>query len=170
MSSRLRQTGALIRNFVVGMVFHILTKKEIRFFRVIVLALFGASVFALSAQIVIRSYHTSSAIVGEEAFRYLANAVGITVGVAPNPINTAIAQLREREQATLSKEAELQQREELLRARLDRTSYRERTLFVYSIAVSVLLLGLVIVNFYLEYRKRKLAYALTGIEKPVYSH
>lgn len=80
----------------------------------------------------------------------LANAVGVFAGVPTNPYNTLAAELA-------LKEAELSTREALLAAEQNRSTDEAaslRALLIGSFVVSGIVLVLVILNFYLDYRRR----------------
>ncbi len=79
-----------------------------------------------------------------ESTAYLANAVGVFVGVAANPDNTKAAQL-------MAKEAELKAREAALvaDARPEPTGYDLFSMAAF--ALSALVLALVLLNFYFDH-------------------
>lgn len=81
----------------------------------------------------------------------LAGVVGVSVGVAPNPVNTLVRELEEKESALNAREQELADRErneEMIGGRKNSAS----TFFLFGVVV--LLLLLVLLNFYFDYRHR----------------
>ena len=79
-----------------------------------------------------------------------ANAVGVYLGVPENEVNTLVAQLDEREAA-------LNAREQEVAAMSQGSADTETLLFITLIGVG--LLGLILLNFYLDSRRR---YSLAG--------
>jgi cytochrome c biogenesis protein ResB len=88
--------------------------------------------------------------------RYLASqaqsAIGMNASVPANPINTLAKQLNERKEGILEKEKELDQREEIIQGQIRKE--QEKTL-VYLLATGGVLLFLIVLNFYFDYRRRR---------------
>lgn len=74
-------------------------------------------------------------------------AVGVTLGVLPNPDNTLAAQLRERQEALERKDRVLSEKEALLTAEALR---RDANAIEYSFLGGSLLIALIILNFYFD--------------------
>lgn len=72
--------------------------------------------------------------------------VGLSAGVAPNPYNTAAEQLTE-------KQNELEAREALIKANEGGSLTGTRTLAAGSFIVSILVLVLVAMNYYMDWRR-----------------
>ena len=98
------------------------------------------------------SFHASPAAV----IRYLAaqaqSAIGVNASVPANPINTLAKQLNERKEGIVEKEKELEQREEIIQGQISKE--QEKTL-VYLLATGGVLLFLIVLNFYFDYRRRR---------------
>jgi len=79
--------------------------------------------------------------------------IGVSVSVPPNPFNQLAQQLEEKEISLLEKEKELEQKEAELSEK--NISEREnRFLFLILGGGILLVLILIILNFYLDYRKK----------------
>jgi hypothetical protein len=76
-------------------------------------------------------------------------AVGVSVGIAPTETNTKLAQIAQKEQ-------ELAEREALLQT--TQVTLQENTplSIIYTTVMGLVLLLLVLLNFYLDYRRRPL--------------
>lgn len=87
----------------------------------------------------------------KEFVRELGAAVGASAGVLPNEYNTLA-------QALLKKEAEVNQKETALSLReaavLGQGSEKETKLIFVVLSVGVLLLVLILLNFYLDWRRK----------------
>lgn len=83
--------------------------------------------------------------------KYLLAQVGVTVGVSSNPFNTLSQQLQEKESTLSAKEQDLQQKEISLREK--EKEKESKTIFYLSIAGGVLL-ALIFLNFYFDYRRK----------------
>jgi len=116
---------------------------------VVLVLLFCIIVLSIYLQV---SFHASPAAV----IRYLAaqaqSAIGVNASVPANPINTLAKQLNERKEGILEKEKELDQREEIIQGQIRKE--QEKTL-VYLLATGGVLLFLIVLNFYFDYRRRR---------------
>jgi len=116
---------------------------------VVLVLLFCIIVLSIYLQV---SFHASPAAV----IRYLAaqaqSAIGMNASVPANPINTLAKQLNERKEGILEKEKELDQREEIIQGQIRKE--QEKTL-VYLLATGGVLLFLIVLNFYFDYRRRR---------------
>lgn len=95
------------------------------------------------------SLHT--ALLTQNAEQYLANAVGVSVGVAPTELNQITAALTEREQELSARELALRERE--LAIGLDTTGGAaglDVTTFVLATVLFILLV-LIVLNYALDY-------------------
>ena len=80
--------------------------------------------------------------------KYFLAQVGVTVGVKPNPFNTLAQQLDK-------KEEDLKAKEQLLEKRiLEENNLGDQTL-QYLLFIGGGLLALVVLNFYLDYRRKR---------------
>lgn len=70
------------------------------------------------------------------------NTVGITAGVAPNELNTKALALAERERELEVREASLNTTQSATR--------NDRTALIFSSVMGLILLGLILLNFYLD--------------------
>lgn len=78
--------------------------------------------------------------------RLTGNTVGITAGVAPNELNTKALALLERERALEAREASLDTAQVATKT--------DRTALIFSSVVGLILLGLILLNFYLDGMRR----------------
>jgi predicted nucleic acid-binding Zn ribbon protein len=84
--------------------------------------------------------------------KYYLAQIGITVSIPPNPFNILAQQLKEKESTLSAKEQEIQQKETLLK---EQEREKKDKIILYFSLVGVVLLILVLVNFYLDYRRRR---------------
>ena len=89
---------------------------------------------------------------GKYFLTQLSSTIGVSVSIAPNPFNTAAEQLQEKERALSVKENDLKQKEEQT---VKEKSGLER-FNIYLLAGGGFLLGLILFNFYLDFRRKKL--------------
>jgi tetrahydromethanopterin S-methyltransferase subunit G len=89
--------------------------------------------------------------VGGGMIRQLGAVVGMYAGVEPNQYNLLAQQLDERSRELDAREAELAQQEVLIKE----TVGQERTSIVYATAIGFLLLLLVLLNFYLDWKRNR---------------
>lgn len=82
------------------------------------------------------------------------SAVGVTVGVAPNPFNTLAQQLKEKEFALADREKELQQEEAALGEKIDKKFATQNKNFLYLLTIGGILVTLILFNFYFDRRHR----------------
>ncbi len=103
-------------------------------------------------------FQTSSPTPGARLIAQLGSAVGMSVGVMPNEVNTLAAQLREKEEHLAQREHTVEEREALLRGTL---IDQEKTYALSREALSLfgggLLFALLLANFYLDWRRAKRA-------------
>ena len=99
----------------------------------------------------------TTAIMATQTQLYLANSVGIFVGVAPTELNTITAGLTAKELALDSREKELNQRE--IAVEIDRGgATKDVTTFVMGLVLFIVVL-LLVLNYaldYLRYRENKM--------------
>jgi len=82
----------------------------------------------------------------------IGSAVGMSVGVAENPFNKLALQLEEKEKILEEKEIELNKKE----AELNKESILDNdSLLLFSAGGILVLLVLILINFYLDYKRRK---------------
>jgi hypothetical protein len=105
---------------------------------------------AIVIALVLFIYATSIAspkVLVQSAASMLGSAeVGVSMGVAPNPYNTAAAELA-------AKQSELDAREALIRANDGGSLAGTRMLAAGSFIVSILVLMLVAMNYYMDWRR-----------------
>jgi len=82
-------------------------------------------------------------------FRQLGSVVGMYAGVEPNEYNLLAQQLDQRNKELDAREAELAQQEVLLKESV----VSDRASIVYATAIGFLLLVLVVLNFYLDWKR-----------------
>lgn len=85
---------------------------------------------------------------------YLLAQIGVSVSVEPNPFNTLAGQLQEKEEALLEKEGNLIERENFLTERTMEGRSKKNSTLIYLLAVAGVLLILILLNFYLDYRRK----------------
>lgn len=90
----------------------------------------------------------ATAVLSQNTGSFLANAVGVSVGVAPNELNTWTAALTEKEMLLAEREAVIAERE--IAVNLNENRVTDTGTFVWSAIVTVLL-ALVIMNYVLDY-------------------
>ena len=81
--------------------------------------------------------------------RFLAQVVGVSAGVLPNPDNTIAGQLQQKEENLNERENELAAREAVLNSNGAGASVS----FNYSLLGELMLLSLISANFYFDYRR-----------------
>ncbi len=81
----------------------------------------------------------------------MGSAVGMSVSVPENPFNRLALQLKEKEERLNQKEMELSEREKALR---EANRGQERLVIGLTVGI-VILFGLVLFNYYLDYRRRQ---------------
>ncbi|MBY0538351.1 hypothetical protein K2P47_03045 [Patescibacteria group bacterium] len=100
---------------------------------------------------------TTTAIMASQTQSYLANAVGVFVGVEPTELNTITAGLTEQKLALDARENELRQRE--IAVGIDQGgATRDMTTFVMGLVLFIVVL-LLVLNYsldYLRYREMKM--------------
>lgn len=112
----------------------------------------------LAAMLVFQSglYSSTTAIMATQTQSYLANSVGVFVGVEPTELNTITAGLTAKELALHAREQELQQRE--IAVGIDQGgSTRDMTTFILGLVLFIVVL-LLVLNYaldYLRYRERR---------------
>lgn len=90
--------------------------------------------------------------IGKYFVYQLVSVIGVSVSVPPNPFNTLAQQLNEKENTLIQKEKELQEKESIIAE--GKESRQNRTI-LYAAGGGGILLALVLLNFYLDYRRKK---------------
>lgn len=102
-------------------------------------------------------FSSTTALMATQTQSYLANSVGVFVGVAPTELNTITAGLTEQKLALDARENELRQRE--IAVGIDQGgSTRDMTTFIMGLVLFIVVL-LLVLNYsldYLRYRENKL--------------
>lgn len=83
------------------------------------------------------------------------SGIGTTASIPPNPFNTLAQQLEEKEETLLKKEGELQQKESVFQERVDKEQNSQSRTLTYLLAGGGVLLILVLLNFYLDFRRKQ---------------
>lgn len=95
----------------------------------------------------------STAVLSQNTHAYLANAVGMSVGVAPTPLNQYTAQLTAKERELEAREATLLERE--IAVNLTSTpGSNERATYLLA-GILFILLVLILLNYTLDYLRLK---------------
>ena len=97
----------------------------------------------------ILSLYTSG--VGGGMVRQLGSVVGIYAGVEPNEYNLLAQQLEEKRKELDARENQIAQQEELIKESV----VSDKASIVYATAIGFLLLVLVILNFYLDWKRNR---------------
>ncbi len=87
----------------------------------------------------------------EQTARYMANAVGVTVGVAPTELNTITADLTKRETALAAREQALKDREISVGLNGEGSGMSQTTTTFLLATVLFILLVLVVLNYILDF-------------------
>jgi len=98
--------------------------------------------------------HPSTRIVTQNTQLYVANAVSMSLGIAPNELNQITAQLTARERELAQRESVIRERE--IAVGLNQSSSGtgvDRTTYVLS-AILFILLVLIIMNYILDFTRR----------------
>mgnify|MGYP006286919631 CR=1 FL=1 len=93
--------------------------------------------------------HTTARL-SDNAQRYLANAVGVSVGVEPTELNQVTAALTKREQQLAAREEAVQQREIAVDLSSGGGIAADRTTYLLS-AILFILLVLIVLNYVLDF-------------------
>lgn len=91
----------------------------------------------------------------ESTHSYLANAIGVSVGVAPTELNKYTAELTQKEQELIKREAAISEREISVNLKTGETEGRDTTVLLLSAILTIMLI-LIVLNYvmdYLRYRK-----------------
>ena len=96
-----------------------------------------------------------------ETARYMANAVGVTVGVAPTELNTITADLTKRETALAAREQALNEREINIGLNGEGGGLSQSTTTFLLATVLFILLVLVILNYILDFMRARRTRALS---------
>lgn len=96
-----------------------------------------------------------------ETARYMANAVGVTVGVAPTELNTITADLTKRETALAAREQALNDREINIGLNGEGGGLSQSTTTFLLATVLFILLVLVILNYILDFMRARRTRALS---------
>ena len=98
---------------------------------------------------------SSTAVLSQNAHSYLANAIGVSVGVAPTELNQYTAQLTAKERELQAREAALSEREIAVNLNT-RTGSEGNDRATYLLAgVLFILLVLILLNYTLDYLRLK---------------
>ncbi len=117
-----------------------------------IVIIFLAVIFLLLFQLV---FDVNPFIAGDYFFAQVGSAVGLSAGVPANPFNTLAGQLKEKELTLLQKEEELAQQERILKEILDNNKTDNSKTLIYFLVIGVILLGLISLNYYLDFRRKK---------------
>ena len=116
----------------------------------------GAALTALMLIFVSGIISPYTAELAKHTSSYLANAVGVSVGVEPNELNVITAQLTQRERDLAEREAALTQRE--INVGIDRSSGAvsgvDYSNYILSSILFILLL-LILLNYALDFRRNR---------------
>lgn len=85
----------------------------------------------------------------------MANAVGVSIGVEENQYNTIAKQLEEKAEELDSKEIALRDLEQQVIERISEERRSERRIFLYISIVGLVILSLLLANFYYDIKWRK---------------
>lgn len=86
------------------------------------------------------------------------DAIGMSVSIPENPVNKLARELNEKEAALDEREAQIVQKEKELNKAVVREVNNDFRIYFYSLAGGIILLfGLVLLNFYLDFRRRQKA-------------
>jgi hypothetical protein len=121
--------------------------------------LLRVSSVVLAAMLVFQSglYSSTTAIMATQTQSYLANSVGVIVGVEPTELNTITAGLTEQRLALDARENELRQREIAVGIEQGGVT-RDMTTFILGLVLFIVVL-LLVLNYsldYLRYRENKM--------------
>ncbi|MDP3963901.1 MAG: hypothetical protein Q8Q39_05395 [bacterium] len=111
--------------------------------RHILYTLFAAVMLAMVAQVAVSR---QPFVLG----RFMLAQVGVSISTPANPYNSAARQLQVKEQSLLERENSLREQEALLDERIAEETRTMR----YLLLIASSLFGLILVNFYLDWRKR----------------
>jgi hypothetical protein len=97
----------------------------------------------------------STAVLSQNTHSYLANAVGMSAGVAPTELNQSTAQLTQKERELAAREASLEEREIAVNlSTAPNSSSNDRATYILS-GILFILLVLILLNYALDYLRRK---------------
>jgi ABC-type Na+ efflux pump permease subunit len=97
----------------------------------------------------------STAVLSQNTHSYLANAVGMSAGVAPTELNQYTAQLTQKERELAAREASLEEREIAVNlSTAPNSSSNDRATYILS-GILFILLVLILLNYALDYLRRK---------------
>lgn len=83
-------------------------------------------------------------------------SVGISLGVAPNPDNTLAEEFRKKEDSLSARESDLAAREAALQSEARDSGKNNADATRYSLLGGIFLLALIIINYYLDFRARRM--------------
>lgn len=96
-------------------------------------------------------------------YQNIASVIGVTAGVSSNQYNQLAQQLAQKDLEISSRERELIERERLINEEYQATIFRTQNGVFYAISFAALiLLLLILLNFYLDYFREKKKSALLG--------
>jgi hypothetical protein len=97
----------------------------------------------------------STAVLSQNTHSYLANAVGMSAGVAPTELNQYTAQLTQKERELAAREASLSEREIAVNlSTAPGSSSNQRATYIMS-SILFILLVLILLNYALDYLRQK---------------
>jgi cell shape-determining protein MreC len=91
---------------------------------------------------------------GNGVFQQLGSVVGMYASIEPNEYNELAQELKEYEQDLQKREAVIAQKEVLLRNEAEQKD-EQNTAIIYTTAIGVLLLLLILYNYYLDWRRKR---------------
>ena len=110
--------------------------------------------------------HPITAQLSNQTGRYMANAVGVTVGVAPTELNQITADLTKREVALAAREKDVASREITVGIAPGGAPITQTTMTFILAAALFILLVLVILNYVLDFLRARRLYAAQTIPVP----
>lgn len=99
-------------------------------------------------------FHASPVAIGRYFIAQIGSTVGVTVSVPSNPFNTLAQQLKEKESTLFEKEKKLQEKEIALDTEINKGQSSQNKIFMYLAAMGGILLLLILLNFYFDYRRK----------------
>lgn len=95
----------------------------------------------------------------ENTHYYLANAIGVTVGVIPTELNEYTAELTKKEQELIKREEAITEREISVSLNTGEQAPRDTTVLLLSGILTILLL-LIVLNYILDYLRYRKSHAV----------
>jgi hypothetical protein len=110
------------------------------------------SILACAILFIALSFYGNLSLGPKEFARELGAAVGASAGVLPNEYNTLAQSLLQKEKEVNQKEAALAEREAAV---MSQGNEKNMNLVFVVLSVGILLLFLILLNFYFDWRRRK---------------